>query len=80
MAVSFGVKAGLTLLWFEGPAEKRRRAAALPDAGAFALTLSRGEREKRAPLLGEMDAELGSVANGFYEDSQRLSLLPKGEG
>lgn len=50
--------------------------------GLFPLTpaLSLGEKEKRSQSFGVASAAIGSQAYKFYETSQRLFLLPWGEG
>jgi hypothetical protein len=50
--------------------------------GLFPLTptLSLGEREKRSQSFGVASAANCSNASGLYEISQRLFLLPWGEG
>jgi hypothetical protein len=42
--------------------------------------LSRWEREKRSLRFGKTKAEFSLSAYEFYEISQRLFLLPAGEG
>jgi hypothetical protein len=52
------------------------------SGAVFSLTpaLSRWEREKRSQRLGKTAAVNCLVTREFYEISQRLFLLPAGEG
>jgi hypothetical protein len=52
------------------------------SGAVFSLTpaLSRWEREQRSPRFGKTKAGFSLSAYEFYEISQRLFLLPAGEG